>query len=84
MITFLHFSDFHILQQKGMVRDEGDPCRKVERVIQIARDMDLKPAFSVVTGDLSQNGTETGYEIARQYIAEIETLGGPVLPAVVV
>ena len=36
------------------------------------------PAFSVITGDLSQNGSETGYE----YIADIEALGGPVMPAV--
>jgi 3',5'-cyclic AMP phosphodiesterase CpdA len=82
MITFLHLSDFHILPHKGMVRDEGDPCEKVERVIQIARDMAAGPSFSVVTGDLSQNGTQTGYELARQYVADIEAMGGPVMPAV--
>jgi 3',5'-cyclic AMP phosphodiesterase CpdA len=82
MVTFFHFSDFHILPRKGMVRDEGDPCRKVEKVIQVARDMDVRPAFSIITGDLSQNGTESGYGIAREYIADIEALGGPVMPAV--
>jgi Icc protein len=82
LVTFLHFSDFHILPDKGMVRDEGDPCKKVEKLIHIARGMDLRPAFSVITGDVSQDGTETGYSIAREYIAEIEALGGPVLPAV--
>jgi 3',5'-cyclic-AMP phosphodiesterase len=79
---FLHFSDFHILPEKGMVRVEGDPCAKVETLIRIAREMDLKPAFSIVTGDLSQNGSEGGYRLARQYVAEIEALGGPVFVAV--
>ena len=82
MINFFHFSDFHIPPERGMTRDEGDPCKKVEKLIEIAREMDIKPDFSIITGDLSQRGTETGYEIVREYICEIEALGGPVLPAV--
>lgn len=65
-----------------MTRDEGDPCKKVERVIEIAEEMGVKPAFSIITGDISQNGSETGYSIAKEYISRIEALGGPVLPAV--
>jgi Icc protein len=82
LITFLHFSDFHILPERGMLRDEGDPCKKVEKVIEIAGEMGVKPAFSIITGDISQNGSETGYNIASEYISQIEALGGPVLPAV--
>jgi 3',5'-cyclic AMP phosphodiesterase CpdA len=82
LITFLHFSDFHLLPERGMLRDGTDPCKKVERVIDIAGEMDVKPAFSIITGDISQNGSETGYEIAREYISRIEALGGPVLSAV--
>jgi Icc protein len=82
LITFFHFSDFHILPERGMLRDEGDPCKKVEKVIEIAGEMGVKPAFSIITGDISQNGSETGYNIAREYISQIEALGGPVLPAV--
>ena len=65
-----------------MTRDEGDPCKKVERLIGIAREMEIKPTFSIITGDLSQKGSETGYHIVREYIREIEALGGPVLPTV--
>lgn len=82
LITFLHFSDFHLLPERGMLRDGIDPCKKVERIIDIAGEMDVKPAFSIITGDISQNGSKTGYEIAREYISQIEALGGPVLPAV--
>jgi 3',5'-cyclic AMP phosphodiesterase CpdA len=65
-----------------MTRDEGDPCKKVEKVIEIAEEMGVTPAFSIITGDISQNGSETGYSIAKEYISRIEALGGPVLPAV--
>lgn len=82
MITFFHFSDFHILPKRGMLREEGDPCKKIESVIKIAGEIGVKPAFSIITGDISQNGSETGYNIAREYISMIEDLGGPVLPAV--
>jgi len=82
MITFFHFSDFHILPEKGRLRDEGDPCKKVEKVIEIAKEMGVKPAFSIITGDISQEGSETGYNIAKEYISQIEDLGGPVFPAV--
>jgi len=80
LTTFFHFSDFHILPEKGMTRAEGDPCEKIERVIKIAKDTNIKPAFSIITGDISQNGSTSGYEMAKEYFAQIESLGGPVLP----
>jgi 3',5'-cyclic AMP phosphodiesterase CpdA len=82
MITFLHFSDFHIQEKRGSLRDGVDPCLNLEKVIEVAREMDLKPAFSIVTGDISQDGSKGGYSIAREYFREIEALGGPVLPAI--
>lgn len=63
-----------------MVREEGNPCNKIEKIIQLAKDTDIKPAFSIITGDISQNGSTSGYKIAQEYISQIESLGGPVLP----
>ena len=80
MTTFFHFSDFHILPEKGMTRAEGDPCSKIDRVIKLAKNTNIKPAFSIITGDLSQNGSPSGYEIAKEYISQLEALGGPALP----
>lgn len=78
--TFFHFSDFHILPKKGMTRDEGDPCSKVEKLIEIAEETGIAPSLSIVTGDISQNGSQSGYNIAKEYMHRIEQLGGPVLP----
>jgi len=80
MVNFLHFSDFHIQKRRGILKEGVDPCLKLERVIEVAREMDVRPAFSIVTGDISQDGSEEGYAIAKEYIREIEALGGPVLP----
>jgi len=63
-----------------MVREEGNPCNKIEKIIQLAKDTGVKPAFSIITGDISQNGSTSGYKIAQEYISQIESLGGPVLP----
>ena len=82
MVTFLHFSDFHLLPRRGDLRDEGDPYRKVEKIIEVAREMDLNPSFSIITGDLAQDGAAAGYKLVKEYISEIEALGGPVFPAV--
>ena len=63
-----------------MTREEGDPCSKIEKIIRIAKETNVKPAFSIITGDISQNGSTSGYKIAKEYISQIESLGGPVIP----
>ncbi|MBD3207143.1 hypothetical protein GF319_12480 [Candidatus Bathyarchaeota archaeon] len=80
MTTFFHFSDFHIPPEKSISRKEGNPCNKIERVIELAKDTNIKPAFSLITGDISQDGSIPGYQIAQEYISQLESLGGPVLP----
>ena len=82
MTTFFHFSDFHILPKKGMTREEGDPCQKIEKLIETAEETGISPSFSIITGDISQNGSQEGYDIAKDYIKKIEQLGGPVLPVI--
>ena len=82
MINFLHFSDFHIQKKRGILKEGVDPCLKIEKVIEVARELDARPAFSVVTGDIAQDGSVEGYAIAKEYIREIEALGGPIIPAV--
>ena len=82
MVNFLHFSDFHIQKRRGILKEGVDPCLKLERVIEVAREMDVRPDFSNITGDISQDGSEEGYAIVKEYIREIEAFGGPVLPAV--
>ena len=70
MINFLHFSDFHIQKRRSDLKFGVDPCLGLERAIKAAREMDVNPAFSIVTGDISQDGSEEGYLIAKEYFQE--------------
>jgi len=45
-----------------------------------AGQLDLNPAFAVITGGPSHAGTERSYPLAKQYIAELQELDGPVIP----
>ena len=82
MITFLHFSDFHLPNSRGELREGSDPCEMLERLIGIARELDARPSFSLITGDISQDATMESYCLVKEFMSEIEGLGGPVLPAV--
>jgi 3',5'-cyclic AMP phosphodiesterase CpdA len=76
LTTFFHFSDFHIQPKKGITREEGDPCQKIEKLLEIAEETNITPSFSIITGDISQNGSQSGYLIAKEYIHRMEQLGG--------
>ena len=82
MVNFLHISDLHILNKQGELRKGIDPCKKLEKLICLTRDLELNPSFSIISGDLSHGGTVQSYELVKKYISELESLGGPVIPAV--
>ena len=80
MVNFLHFSDFHIQERRGILKEGVDTCLKLERVIEVAREMDVKPAFSIVTGDISQDGSEEGYVIESNNITWIDPADPNITP----
>ena len=80
MIHFLHLSDIHIPDEQGELWDGVDQCRKLEKLIELAKKLGLHPSFTVITGDISHTGTRQSYNLAKQYIKHIQALGGVVLP----
>ncbi len=62
MINFLHLSDFHIPDKRGDKRDNIDPFKKLDNLLDYARKLDLKPAYTIITGDLSDTGTPQSYK----------------------
>jgi 3',5'-cyclic AMP phosphodiesterase CpdA len=82
-VNFLHFSDIHIPDQRGDKRESWynvDPCRQLDKLIAFADTLAFNPAFTVVTGDVSDTGTTQSYELAKHYLAKLEQLGGCVIP----
>lgn len=80
LMTFLHLSDFHLPTKKGELgRLKVDPCKKLDRIIELLCEMNISPTFSIITGDLSQTGTVESYGLVKEYLTELESLGGQVL-----
>ena len=78
--NFLHLSDIHIPDKQGDLWQGVDPCKKLEKLIELAKQLELNPIFTVITGDISNTGTKQSYKLAKQYITQIQDLGGPVFP----
>ena len=57
MVNFLHLSDIHIPDKQGDLWDSVDPCIKLEKLIELAQKLELKPSFTVITGDISHTGS---------------------------
>ena len=79
-IGIVHLSDIHIPDKQGDLWDGVDPCIKLEKLIELAKKLELNPSFTVITGDISHTGTIQSYNLAKKYINKIHSLGGPVLP----
>jgi 3',5'-cyclic AMP phosphodiesterase CpdA len=80
MINLLHLSDIHIPDKQGDLWDGVDPCKKLEKLIELAKKLGINPSFTVITGDISHTGTIQSYNLAKKYIDKIQDLGGLVLP----
>ena len=80
MVNFLHFSDIHIPDKRGDLWFGIDPFEKLDKLIKYTKKLELNPSFTIITGDISHTGTTQSYNHAKQYIKEIQNLGGPVSP----
>ncbi len=79
-ITFVHLSDLHIAPP-GRVVHGIDPLPQVHRVIERIRALDVAPAFAVVSGDLTDDGTAESYVVLKGLLEEIGNGNTPVLLA---
>jgi 3',5'-cyclic AMP phosphodiesterase CpdA len=80
MVIFLHISDIHIPDKQGDLWFSVDPCKKLEKLIELTQKLELKPSFTVITGDISHTGTKKSYKLVKKYIKKIQSLGGPIYP----
>ena len=79
-ITFLHLSDLHITPPGRLVHGI-DPLPQVRRVLGRIRALDVEPAFVVVSGDLTDDGSAESYEVFREVLRQIGDGDTPVLLA---
>jgi 3',5'-cyclic-AMP phosphodiesterase len=78
--TFLHLSDLHLVAHGQLVAGV-DPMRQMQGVLTRITQLDVTPAFIVVSGDLSENGSAESYEVVNEVLKELGGEGTPVLLA---
>ena len=61
-------SDFHI----GAVWAEGDPLARLAAAVESVKALPTQPDAVLVSGDLSDNATDTEYEQVREMLAQIQ------------
>ncbi len=78
-IHFIHLSDLHVLPAEACGLWELDGARNLRAVLDAVREMDVTPAFFLITGDLADNGEPASYQRLLVILDEMESLGTPVL-----
>ena len=81
-IAFLHLSDLH-LAPPGRLLAGIDPIRQMQGVLARIARLDVSPAFVVVSGDLTDDGSAESYEVVKGVLRELggENRDTPVLLA---
>lgn len=77
-IHFFHFTDLHIRTYENDDRASFNTYNRMMLCIEAARDSEIKPTFSLLTGDLSDDGSPESYQRLRELIRQLEALGDPV------
>jgi 3',5'-cyclic AMP phosphodiesterase CpdA len=79
-ITFLQLSDLH-LAPPGQLLAGVDPMRQMQEVLTRINQLDVAPAFIVVSGDLVDDGSDQSYEVVNEVLKELGAGAAPVLLA---
>jgi 3',5'-cyclic-AMP phosphodiesterase len=79
-ITFLHLSDLHLVPP-GQFLAGVDPMRQLRGVLTRIKQLDVAPAFIVISGDLTENGSTESYEVVNEVLRELGAGATPVLLA---
>src|SRR5262245_41002809 len=78
-LVFIHMSDTHISAAEGLRAHGADTPHNFRRVLDTIREMEVKPAFILITGDLTGSGQREEYEHLKSLLPELEVFGVPVL-----
>jgi 3',5'-cyclic-AMP phosphodiesterase len=79
-MTFLHLSDLHLVSP-GRLLTGVDPLRQLRSVLARIARLAVAPAFIVVSGDLTEDGSAAGYAVVNEVLSELAGTGAPVLLA---
>ena len=79
-MVFLQLSDLH-LAPPGTLLAGVDPMRQMRSVLARIERLELSPAFIVISGDLTDDGSAESYEVVNEVLTELAGRSTPVLLA---
>jgi 3',5'-cyclic-AMP phosphodiesterase len=79
-MTFLQLSDLH-LAPPGKLIGGVDPMRQMRSVLARIERLERAPAFIVVSGDLTDDGSAESFQVVKEVLTELDNGAAPVLLA---
>lgn len=77
--TFLHLTDLHLLESEAAAVNGILPVHRIRRILARVTEMEITPAFILISGDLVNNGRPAEYHVLTTLLPELQSFGVPVL-----
>ena len=78
-LTFVHLTDLHILSSMEEQLNGHRTADKLRRAIARIRDMEVRPDFFILSGDLANSGEEAEYRTLNRLLDELRGFGAPLI-----
>ena len=78
-LTFVHLTDLHILSSEEEEFRGVRTSQMLRRIISLVRNMEIRPDFFVLSGDLANDGQRAEYETLNGLLDELREFGVPLI-----
>ncbi|HRW07166.1 MAG TPA: metallophosphoesterase [Caldilineaceae bacterium] len=80
-LTFLHLTDLHLTAAPDLLVNSRSPAQKLATLLSRIHELEIRPAFVLISGDLVNGGTLDEYQFLQTELGQLEQLGVPILLA---
>ena len=78
-LTFVHLTDLHILSsESGLLKGERT-AHKLRQIMARIHEMEVRPDFFILTGDLANDGKEAEYRTLNGLLGELRSFDAPLI-----
>ena len=78
-LTFVHLTDLHILTSEGEAFRGVQSAEKLRQICALIHNMEIRPDFFVLSGDLVNDGHRAEYETLNVLLDELREFGVPLV-----
>lgn len=78
-MTFVHLTDLHVLPNEDDLLYGRRTTDKLREVLELVRNMDVRPDFFILSGDLVNDGKEAEYRRLNAVLDELREFDAPLI-----